>query len=101
MPPEPCCPHYHRAVELIGRRWSGAIVAVLLETSGDPVRFKDLAGAVPEISDRLLAERLKELQAAGVVDKADAGYGLTDQGRELGPAVRALQEWGQRWLAPV
>src|SRR5919198_423221 len=63
-PPPACCPFYHEAVELIGRRWTGAIVAVLLDHG--PLRFSEIAQAVPELSDRLLSERMKELEARGL-----------------------------------
>jgi DNA-binding HxlR family transcriptional regulator len=99
-----CCPHYHEAVELIGRRWTGAIVAVLLD--GGALRFGQIASAVPELSDRLLSERMKELQARGlVVRRVDGGppqrvtYELTAMGRALEPAVRELHSWAQVWLA--
>jgi DNA-binding HxlR family transcriptional regulator len=99
----PCCPLYHEAVELIGRRWTGAIVEVLL--NGGAMRFSEIAAAVPELSDRLLSERMKELEARGVVDRTvDPGppirvtYALTDMGRGLEPAVTELREWARRWL---
>jgi DNA-binding HxlR family transcriptional regulator len=99
-----CCPLYHEAVELIGRRWTGAIVAVLME--GGTMRFSEVAQAVPELSDRLLSERMKELEARGVVVRhVDPGppvrvqYELTDMGRSLEPALAALRSWAQRWLA--
>ena len=66
--PPACCPLYHEAVELIGRRWTGAIVAVLLDHG--PMRFSEIAQAVPELSDRLLSERMKELESRGVVSPA-------------------------------
>jgi DNA-binding HxlR family transcriptional regulator len=98
-----CCPLYHEAVELIGRRWTGAIVEVLL--NGGAMRFSEIATAVPELSDRLLSERMKELEARGVVARSvDAGppvkvtYELTDMGRELEPAVAELRIWARRWL---
>jgi DNA-binding HxlR family transcriptional regulator len=101
--PPACCPYYHEAVELIGRRWTGAIVAVLLD--GGPMRFSEIASAVPELSDRLLSERMKELEARGVVlRRAEAGppikvhYELTDMGRSLQPALSELKLWAQRWL---
>ena len=62
----PCCPLYHEAVELIGRRWTGAIVSVLIHRT--TLRFGEIADSVPELSDRLLSERMKELEARGVVD---------------------------------
>jgi DNA-binding HxlR family transcriptional regulator len=92
-----CCPHYHEAVELIGRRWTGAIVAVLLEA--EPLRFTEIAQAVPQLSDRLLSERMKELEARGIVRRCDDGYALTEMGRGLEPTVRELRSWAQAWLA--
>jgi DNA-binding HxlR family transcriptional regulator len=87
-------------VELVGKRWTGAIIAVLLE--GGPARFSEVAAAVPELSDRLLSERMKELEARGLVEKhVRAGrtiYRLTPMGQELRPAVAALRAWAQRWL---
>lgn len=101
--PPACCPLYHEAVEMIGRRWTGAIVAVLLD--GGPMRFSEIAHAVPELSDRLLSERMKELEARGVVSRhVDPGppvrvlYELTDMGRSLEPALLALKSWARRWL---
>ena len=98
-----CCPRYHRAVELIGRRWTGAIVGVLLKRGA--LRFGEIAEAVPELSDRLLSERMKELERHGVVRRtvqpgrpARVEYELTEMGRELGPAVRELERWARRWL---
>jgi DNA-binding HxlR family transcriptional regulator len=95
------CPLYHDAVELIGRRWTGAILAVLLETG--PLRFRQIAQAVPDLSDRLLAERMRELEARGLVERTelDVGvqYALTEMGRDLDTAVDELRSWAQRWLA--
>jgi DNA-binding HxlR family transcriptional regulator len=102
--PPACCPLYHEAVELIGRRWTGAIVAVLLDNG--PLRFSEIAQAVPELSDRLLSERMKELEARGVVVRnVEPGppvrvtYALTPMGAELGPALQELKSWAQQWLA--
>ncbi len=100
----PCCPRYHKAIELIGRRWTGAIVIVLLNR--DVLRFGEIAEAVPELSDRLLSERMKELERHGIVRRTvrpgrptRVEYELTEMGRELGPAVRELERWARRWLA--
>jgi DNA-binding HxlR family transcriptional regulator len=100
-PGDPCCPHYHAAVELIGRRWNGAIVDVLLRAP-QPLRFTDLSAGVPDISDRLLAQRLKQLAHDGILqrsgDASQPRYALTPKGRELQPAIDALTAWGRRWL---
>ena len=100
---QPCCPHYHRAVELLGQRWTGAIVKVLLAAAPEPLRFKDISTAVPDMSDRLLTERLRHLARQGVVerrtqDARQPRYALTPMGRDLEPAVTALTDWGRRWL---
>ena len=105
-PPEAaghCCPKLHEAVELVGKRWTGAIIAVLL--TGGPMRFSAIAQAVPDLSDRLLSERMKELESEGIVERrvSDCGpvrveYALTDKGRALEPTVRALKSWARDWL---
>ena len=92
-----CCPQFHEAVERVGRRWTGAILAVLL--GHEPLRFGEIAAAIPDLSDRLLTERLRELEGRGLVCRAEEGYALTPMGRDLEPAVGALQDWARRWLA--
>ena len=96
------CPRFHRAVELIGRRWTGAIIRALF--SGRR-RFNAIASAVPGISDRLLAERLRELEETGIVERiVDGGppvrvdYVLTKSGLELDATMRALAQWAERWM---
>jgi len=99
-----CCPYYHEAIELIGRRWTGAIVGVLIHRNA--LRFSEIADAVPQLSDRLLSERMKELEARGVVRRTvhpgrpvRVEYELTEMGRALAPAVHELERWARRWLA--
>src|SRR5438874_12067803 len=96
-------PSYPRAVELTGRRWTGAILRALLT---DVKRFNDLAAAVPGLSDRMLAERLKELETEGVVVRrvfpdtpVRVEYRLTDKGRALESVVRAVAGWAESWAA--
>jgi DNA-binding HxlR family transcriptional regulator len=97
-----CCPLYHEAVELVGRRWTGAILRVLMD---GPLRFSEISQAVPELSDRLLSERMKELEGRGIVARTVLSgppvrveYALSQMGRELGPALSELQRWANRWL---
>jgi DNA-binding HxlR family transcriptional regulator len=97
-----CCSLYHHAVELVGKRWTGAILSVLLD---GPLRFSEVKTLVPDLSDRLLSERLKELEGEGIVERrvhdelpARVEYALTEKGRALQPAVRALKDWAQDWL---
>ena len=99
-----CCPYLHQAVELIGKRWSGAIIVVLIE--GGAMRFSAIAQAIPQLSDRLLSERMKELEARGIVERrvrSDAPgkveYALTEMGQELAPTLQQLKGWSHRWLA--
>src|SRR4051794_17621662 len=99
-----CCPRLHEAVELVGKRWTGAIVYVLLQ--GGRLRFTQIAQAVPDLSDRLLSERMKELEARGIVARhvldgtpIRVCYELTEKGRELAPALGELKTWADRWLS--
>lgn len=100
------CPRYHHAVELLGRRWTGAIISILLR---GPARYNGIRAEVPDISDRMLAERLKELEAEGVVVRTvipqppvGVEYSLTEKGRALEAAVTAIATWAERWVpAPV
>ena len=98
----PCCPLYHEAVELVGRRWTGAILRVLMD---GPLRFSEIAQAVPELSDRLLSERMKELESRGIVERTVISgpplrvqYELSKMGHELEPALAEIQSWARRWL---
>jgi DNA-binding HxlR family transcriptional regulator len=98
-----CCPHYHRAVELIGRRWTGAILEILIQ--GGSLRFSQIAAAVADLSDRMLSDRLKELEAYGLVRRTvfpgppvRVEYALTHKGEELEPALAELKRWAQLWL---
>jgi DNA-binding HxlR family transcriptional regulator len=99
----PFCPYFHHAVELIGRRWSGAIVRALL---GGTERFSDLTAVIPGLSDRLLSERLKELEGEGIVVRTVVPetpvriqYHLTEKGRALAAVVDAVSAWAGDWLA--
>ncbi|MBA3259488.1 MAG: winged helix-turn-helix transcriptional regulator [Gemmatimonadales bacterium] len=96
------CPHFHKAIELIGRRWSGAILREMLAGAS---RFTEIRGAIPEISDRMLSERLKELEAEGVVLRqvhADTPvrveYLLTHKGRALEKVIASIGDWADEWL---
>jgi DNA-binding HxlR family transcriptional regulator len=99
--PTGVCPHFHDAIELIGKRWTGAIVFALTE---GPLRYGELGKAVPGLSDRLLSRRLRELEQEGLVRReVEAGsptrvtYSLTEAGAELRPAMAELKAWAKRW----
>ncbi|MGH9158630.1 MAG: winged helix-turn-helix transcriptional regulator [Vicinamibacteraceae bacterium] len=96
------CARFHAAVELIGRRWSGAVVQLLLQ---GPSRYAELRRAIPEITDRMLSERLRELEEAGIVIRhvipeipVRVEYALTKKGRALRPALEAITAWAHTWV---
>lgn len=101
----PFCPRFHHAVELVGRRWSGAILRALMSGA---TRFSEIQAAVPGLSDRLVSERLKELDAEGIVERivipetpVRIEYRLTEKGLALLPAIEALSEWAEHWLEGI
>jgi DNA-binding HxlR family transcriptional regulator len=93
---------FQKAIELVGKRWSGAVIRALLP---GPARFNSLLGGIPGISDRVLTERLRELELAGIVERlVDPGppvrvsYRLTARGRALEPVLDAVTGWAEAWL---
>jgi DNA-binding HxlR family transcriptional regulator len=95
------CAKFHRASELIGRRWTGAIIFVLLRAR---CRFATLRTAIPDITDRMLSERLHELEQAAIVERTvvpatpvRVEYALTDKGRDLAAAFNAISAWAEKW----
>lgn len=95
------CPNYHHAIELIGRRWTGAILRAMLSGAA---RFSDIAAAVPGLSARLLSERLKELETEGIVIRTvvpstpvRVDYALTDKGQALHDVIVSVSAWAESW----
>ena len=96
------CPRFHQASELIGRRWTGAIIFVLLRSR---CRFAALRAAIPDITDRMLSDRLQELEQEGIVERTvipetpvRVEYSLTKKGRALASAMDAIAEWAEKWI---
>jgi len=96
------CARFHRAVELIGGRWTGAVIQLLMTGR---MRFAELRDAIPDISDRMLSERLRELEIEGIVDRivvpetpVRVEYALTEKGRALEQAMTSLGKWAERWV---
>ncbi|MGH6672976.1 MAG: winged helix-turn-helix transcriptional regulator [Xanthobacteraceae bacterium] len=88
------------AAEILAERWMPLVIRELLCGS---VRFNDLQRGVPRMSSALLAQRLKQLQFAGIVERRSGGaggfeYHLTSAGRELFPIIEKMGLWAQRWL---
>ncbi len=95
------CPRYERAVKLLGKPWTGLILRVL---GNGPSSFSRIARAVDKLSDRVLSERLKELEQRGVVERrveatmpVKITYSLTEKGRDLQQVLDVLHAWADQW----
>ena len=98
------CEQYAQLMGLLSRRWTGIILRVLM--SG-PHRYNQILAAIPSLSDPLLTQRLREMEARGLVRRrvlpespVRVEYELTESGLDLEPAVRALSDWASKWWAP-
>lgn len=96
------CPKYECAADFLGKKWTGKIIHVLL---GGPKRFKDIKEQIPEMSDKMLTDRMKELEAVGVVVRnvypempVRIEYELTKKGLDLEPVICSIQEWAEKWI---
>ena len=97
------CPHYEAAMDLLARRWTGLILTSLMES---PARFSEISGAIDGISDRMLSQRLVELEESGLIERKVDGskrpvlveYASTEMARELAPVFSALQDWAEKWM---
>ncbi|MDF2984946.1 MAG: HxlR family transcriptional regulator [Eubacterium sp.] len=102
MPDCQLCPKYEKAFELLGKRWIGLIVKVLLD---GPKRFSDISNRIPQLSDRVLAERFKELEAGGIIERrvypetpVRIEYQLTEKGKALKNVLIEVQKWADTWV---
>jgi DNA-binding HxlR family transcriptional regulator len=98
------CTRFHHAIELIGRRWTGLIIFILLRHRA---RFAEIRAAIPDITDRMLSERLQELEQEGVVERTvipetpvRVEYSVTKKGRALATAFEAVTDWAHKWVEP-
>ena len=96
------CPRYEHAIQLLGKRWTGLLLDALME---GPQRFCELTATVEGLSDRVLSDRLRELEVEGVVDRivypqipVRVEYKLTEKGLALKPVVEAIHEWAEKWV---
>lgn len=96
------CPKFEAAFQLLGKRWSGLIIQVM---QSGPKRFKEIAESISGVSDRVLTERLKELEESGILIRrvypetpVRIEYELTDKGYALKAVMQATQKWGDEWL---
>lgn len=99
------CRRFLSSVEHVGKRWSSAI---LLAIARGASRFSEITASVPGLSDRLLSQRLKELEESGLVRRevvasipVQVRYSLTEAGSDLLDSLQPLAAWGQRWGTPT
>ncbi|MFC0560473.1 winged helix-turn-helix transcriptional regulator [Halalkalibacter alkalisediminis] len=95
------CPKYETAIDLLGKKWTGLIIRVLLD---GPKRFKDIKAQIPDMSDRILTERMKELEQQNIIVRnvfpekpVRIEYVLSEKGLALRPVIESIQSWGERW----
>ncbi|GMK45002.1 MULTISPECIES: winged helix-turn-helix transcriptional regulator [Paenibacillus] len=96
------CPKYEAAADILGKKWTGLIIRVML---GGPKRFKEIKEQIPEMSDKMLTDRMKELESQSIVKRTvypempvRIEYELTPKGRELQPVIESIQSWGEHWM---
>ena len=96
------CSQFQTAAELLGKRWTALVVQQLKE---GPRRYSDLSDKLDVVSDRMLIQRLKELEGAGVVERhvyddqpVRVEYRLTDKGRALSRVIGSLERWANEWI---
>jgi DNA-binding HxlR family transcriptional regulator len=96
------CPKYESAAEILGKKWTGLIIRVLL---GGPKRFKDIKEQIPDMSDKMLTDRMKELEAFGILTRTvypempvRIEYELTEKGKNLEEVILSIQSWGENWM---
>ena len=100
--PHPVCSRFHQAVELIGGRWTGAIIQTLLQGK---TRYALIKAAIPDITDRMLSERLRSLESEELLTRkvvpespVRVEYELTEKGRSLENSLTEIGAWAERWI---
>lgn len=96
------CPKFEAAFEMLGKRWTGLIINVLFN---GPKRFKNIASFIPDMSDKMLSDRLKQLEELDIVVRnvypetpVRIEYDLTEKGKTLKPAMDEIQKWADQWM---
>src|SRR5438874_13063112 len=97
------CPRYEHAIQLLGKRWTGLLLDALME---GPRRFCELTSTVEGLSDRVLSDRLRELEVEGIVERivypqipVRVEYRLTEKGRDLKSVVQSIHTWAEKWIS--
>jgi DNA-binding HxlR family transcriptional regulator len=96
------CPKFEAAIEILAKKWTGLILRVLME---EKRRFRDIREQIPQMSERMLAERLKDLEASGLINRqvypetpVRIEYTLTDKGKALQPVLDSIEKWAHEWI---
>ena len=96
------CVQVEECYHLIGKKWMGLIIHTLME---EPKRFSEIQAFIPDLSKRVLNERIKELEECGIVLRnvitdrpVRTEYSLTKKGTELGKSLKAVETWAEKWL---
>lgn len=96
------CPKYEQAADLLCKKWNGLIIRVLM---GGPKRFKEIKEQIPDMSDKMLTDRMKELESHGILKRivypempVRIEYELTEKGRDMKDVVESIQTWGEKWM---
>ena len=96
------CPKYEASVDILGKRWTCLIIRVLL---GGPKRFKEIIEQIPCMSDKMLTDRMKELEEGGLVKRnvypekpVRIEYELTFKGKDLEGVIESIQDWSSKWM---
>ncbi|MEH7081502.1 helix-turn-helix domain-containing protein [Neobacillus drentensis] len=96
------CSKVEESYNIIGKKWMGLIIHTLME---EPKRFSEIHAYIPDLSKRMLNERIKELEDCGIVLRnvitdrpVRTEYSLTKKGTELGRALKTVEDWADKWL---
>jgi DNA-binding HxlR family transcriptional regulator len=96
------CPKFEAAIEILAKKWTGLILRVLME---EKCRFRDIREQIPQMSERMLAERLKDLEASGLINRqvypetpVRIEYTLTEKGKALQPVLGSIETWAHQWI---
>lgn len=96
------CPKFESAIEILTKKWTGLIIRVLMEKTR---RFRDIREQIPQMSERMLAERLKELEAHKIIERrvypetpVRIEYKLTEKGKAMAPVFDSIQAWAEEWM---
>ena len=96
------CARFHAAIEMIGTRWTGAILRAIFTGHH---RYAEIKAAIPGVSDTMLASRLRTLESEGLIERlvvptssVQVQYQLTEMGRDLAPVIEAVTKWSHKWI---